>query len=124
MTRKQLRPVFIFALNTELEREHYILHKNGLESNHYKQVLGSYKGVQEKSYVVDEDFENVVFKLAKEHNQESVLFLDEVRDAYLVFIKDGRQVKIGKWQAVQDVKGLDAYTIDQTTGQAYAVKEA
>jgi hypothetical protein len=114
-----LRPFYIFALNTNNDKESHVLLNEGLTNTQFKTLQGMYKGEKETSYLVDADFENVAVKLAEEYNQESILYVDETRDAFLLF-KSGERQKLGKWQEIKNIAGLDAYTIDISTGRVYA----
>ena len=115
-----LRPFYIFALNTNDAKEPHILLDKGLNTKQFKTLQGSYKGQVETSYLVDADFQGIVWDLAREYNQESILYVDENRNAYLEYLADGRIEKLGKFQAITNVKNLDAYTVDLSTGIAYA----
>jgi hypothetical protein len=119
--RPILRPFLVFALNTDLDSyEKNILHDAGIMPNQYKQLQGMYKGQGEGSYLVDIDFLDTVLRLAKEYNQESILIVDEIRDASLYYIETGSTIRLGKFQQVKDTKGLDAFTIDLSSGLVYA----
>ena len=123
MSRTQKRPIYIFALNTNDPMEHHILLDAGLSRNQFKIVQGMYNGKSETSYVVDEDFSHIVTSLAIEYKQESILYVDEIRDATLIF-RDNKRVPLGKFKAVHhtEVKGLSNYTIDPTTGYVYTTE--
>ena len=120
--RQPLRPFYIFALNTNEEYEKNILCHEGLTNTQFKELQGMYKGKSEISYLVDADFENIAKKLAKEYNQETILYVDETRDTFLLWTKDWSQEKLGKWQRVNNVLGRDNYTIDLSTGVAYVAE--
>ena len=105
--------------------ESHILLDAGLKQGQFKVVQGMYKGQAETSYVVDADFKHIVFKLAYEYNQESILYIDETREASLIHLDHTcvpKREKLGKFKAVQNVKGYDAYTVDPTTGYCYIVE--
>lgn len=117
-----LRPFYVFALNTNEPREDHILLHEKLTKSQFKTLQGMYKGESETSYLVDADFKNLALKLAKEYNQESILFIDETREAYLIYMNNSAEkVHIGSFQATKSVKGHDAYTIDLETNKAYIV---
>ena len=79
----------------------------------FKRVLGSYKGVQEKSLMVIDDREYTVLNIAKKHNQECVLKLDMTRFASLI-TPDGKVTPLGQFTAVNEKPDGD-YTFDGFT---------
>ena len=98
-----------------LERD---LLKSGFE---FKKVKGVYKGVSEDSFlvsVVDTPLEEAALKiLARDFNQESILYVDGNRNATLIFVdfnNESKQLLKGKFQAVPDhvAKQLENTTFD------------
>ena len=95
-----------------------ILSKHG-----FKKVLGSYKGVLEKSYMVlanEDKALNDVLTLAQKFDQESVLIVDENRVATLQYLDSILNVnsshKLGRWTSIDalEAKNLDNWTLDGT----------
>lgn len=98
------------------------LQKNGLQ---FTSAIGSYKGVQENSFVVMTPTvvdRMTVTGLADFYNQESVLHVDGERRAVLHYFGVQQDVTLGIWSAVSSIEGLDAWTL--AAGQYYAVKSA
>lgn len=91
----------------------------------FKQVLGSYKGQTENSFVaiVNDDAKlNVIIDIADLWSQESILVVDENRKAKLVFMKGLEVQKLGDFRPIDvlEAQNLDNWTLDGT--QYYAVK--
>lgn len=81
-----------------------------------KVVQGCYKGVVSDSYIVpcNTATRQHVLSIAREYDQESVLYLDQYRGGYLLYT-DGREDEyVGLWANVTEshAKSLDAYTRD------------
>ena len=118
-------PAIILALNLKnQEIEIEALLDAGLV---FKALTGSYKGVQERSYLVlthtDEAY-RAALNLAKECNQESVLLLDEDRNAKLMYLDDMHQIEIGVLTPVSKDEALkqDAWTYAHDLNQFYICK--
>jgi len=119
------KPMMILALNLKnKEIETDALLDAGLV---FKDLTGSYKGVQERSYLVlthtDTAF-NAALKLAQKTEQESVLILDEDRNAKLMYLNDMHQIEIGKLTPVSQDEALkqDAWTFSHDLNQYYICK--
>ncbi len=116
--REILSPAVILALNTgELSDERATLRALGFE---FKPVTGVYKTVTEDSYVVllkQTDDLKKLMDLAAQHEQESILFLDERRNAKLVYLKDNSTEPLGRFTKVSEVeaKQHDNYTKDDNS---------
>ncbi len=87
----------------------------------FKMVVGSYKGVMEQSFLVvySNDQELALLNnFAKSFQQESILVLDEDRNASLMYCKDRKIEALGRLREVTKEKAreLDAYTL---TNDAY-----
>lgn len=80
----------------------------------FTQVLGSYKGATEQSFLVivnsDKDRAKLI-DLAQDFNQESILISRPDRSSYLYMIENGDKIELGELQEVESVEGLDAFTI-------------
>ena len=90
----------------------------------YKVVNGCYKGVTELSYVVNAAHAVQVRELAARYNQDSVLFLDSDRSAFLRYLDSfDHEVYIGQFKSTsaQIALGRDAYTHDETADLYYVV---
>jgi hypothetical protein len=87
-----------------------------------KQVRGSYKGVEEASYVVNGD-KDTILELAAYFGQESILHLDSSRNATLIFIDNRPQEKLGRLVncTEEEAKAGDAWTWDKSQDEYYRV---
>jgi hypothetical protein len=118
---RDVNQFFIFSTefykNTSKENEQStshtkkILEKSGIP---YKILDGVYKGVSETSFLVNAKYENQVMELAKAAKQESVLFVDINRNAYLIYLDNNKTEKLGILTRVSEDKALtlDAYSKD------------
>lgn len=88
------RPMIIFALNSP--NDHAVLEAAGITGTMFKELKGSYKGQTEASYIVDASLLDNVLGLAKAHRQESILILDQDRNASLYYVKSGLNTPIGR----------------------------
>lgn len=81
-------PMFILALNCPTQKEDVaVLHSLGVE--HFGVGKGSYEGQTENAYLLSAAEFAKVRPHLHEYNQESVLFLDNQRNAFLCYRKDG-----------------------------------
>lgn len=119
---------FIFAADSKNDYRTPQL-RNDLRSRNigFKEVSGAYTHddgtqVSEKSFIVLAKYENEVLELAKKYEQESVLFVDSKSNASLIYT-DGsnRFEKLGKFQKVNSLDGLMAWTYDKETDTSYSV---
>ena len=111
----------VFALNTP--NDELRLHQAGLKANQYKRLQGMYKGQAEDSYIVDMAHIDLVIDLTIEHKQESILVLDETRQAKLVYLKDMSEESLGQLVEVSETEALNqlAYTNNPETKQFWVV---
>ena len=127
-----IRPFFILAINSELNKENELAFVEAALGRTCKQVIGSYNNVQDVSYLVpvnskDEFSYDVwldVRRLADKFNQESVLFVDSARTAYLYFLADKNTSRIGKFKRITAAEAIESgnWTLDQS--QFWGVTEA
>lgn len=123
---RQLLPAFaVFSLNCELpEEEEFYLNEYGIKA---KELTGSYKGKVQTSYLVvidnNKTFKTIV-ELAKKHNQESVLYINQEREASLIPIDcEKPQEYIGRWKKhYGPIDNLDAWTYDPAEENYYVCK--
>ena len=120
-------PVFIIALNhdedTQTERE-VLADRFGIKSNTIKSLKGCYKGSCENSYLVSAQVGRpAIDTVLEEFHQESALFLDQNRNAFLVRRGAGLQY-IGQWlqKPKQVAVNQPAYTHDPSTDVYYVVQ--
>lgn len=89
----------------------------------YVELLGSYKGVQERSILISnaDKYIYLVEQLCKLHGQESYLSLDVDRHAELVYLSDSRRESIGYITAVSETeaKSKDAWSYNPIVKQYY-----
>lgn len=91
----------------------------------FEEVEGCYKGQTEKSFKVKLDPSNTdrlidLMIIAEYFKQESIMRVQDSGDAELIYI-DSKQVEyIGKFQEVESIEGLDAYSV--IDGKFYSVK--
>jgi len=97
--------------------------KNLLTNKKYNfgQVLGSYKGSLEKSFIVDasEDVVKPLQLIASVFKQESILVVDELQNATLLY-GNGKIEKIGTMSQVNSINGLGSWSL--VNGLFYTVK--
>ena len=91
----------------------------------FKEVDGKYAGVMESSVVISSDYESDVALICDLFNQESCLYLDQDRNATLVF-QDNKRQAIGIWEATSeaDALRLDNYTYAEALNQYFTVVAA
>jgi len=97
--------------------------ENALKTKGYNfsQVLGSYKGSLEKSFLIDasEDILKNVHSLAGYFGQESILVVDELQKATLID-SNGQKEVIGEMKQVNSLTGLEGWTL--VNGLFFTVK--
>ena len=132
MTEKKENPVIIFsgytkAANDELNRVRHNICLVSLENAGAKpiELKGYYKGLVEKSILVldSPELRKIVLNLATYFDQESILLLDQDRNAALLFLGDNSQQEIGRFIPVSKDKidNLDAWVYNPTTKKYYSV---
>lgn len=94
----------------------------------YKEVVGMYKGVLERSFlVVDETItiEDSIRSLARQFKQESYLKVNaDTRESFLIYPNSLQVESIGVFTEVSEAEALaqSAYTFDPMTDQHFIVK--
>jgi|SRR5690554_787961 len=80
----------------------------------YKEVVGSYQGTLEKSFMVDLDIKHLDFfkSMGRLFNQESILFVDAFNQATLIFMDNRDAIFLGEMKQVteSEAKSSEAYT--------------
>ncbi len=115
------KPFVLCAFNNSYVLEHSLLLSLGLQ---FKPVVGRYKGVDEASWLVliddNQDLERLKVQL-KAHGQESYLWVNEDRQATLVYLDDASRIELGKFSAIEPNEALkhDNFTVDPATGVYY-----
>ena len=85
---------------------------------------GSYGNVHESSLLVDAQHENRVIEIAKVFQQESILFVDKTRRAFLVYLADNKTVQLkGRLQCVDRDVAIkqDSFSRNVVNNKYYAV---
>lgn len=110
--------VFISAFTNNIED--YTMHSSmkhilNMNNLNFQVVNGVYKGQSELSFMVElTDKCNLDFfkTMGRLFQQESILYVNDDSDAYLVFTEDEASDKIGKMQIVskEEAESNDAYT--------------
>ena len=122
-------PVAILALNMKNQSlEFNKLYASGFRLNEtYKLAKGSYKGNEERCYIINASKLSDVAKileLAKEHKQECFILLNEEREATKVF-SNGKSEKMGRLKTVSESEALkhESWTYDYNTDQYFLIEE-
>lgn len=117
MRENAYSPLYIVAFNGATERDDVAaLYRAGVEGG-YRKVRGCYKGVTERSWLLNADDFCKVRASGELKEQESVLFLDNQRNGWLYTNKDGfvhgfNTVLLGEWKEVHATQAakLEAWT--------------
>jgi len=126
---QQYLPVLIFAVNKSTQAEDLAFIAPNITGN-VKCLAGSWEGKVEWSYLVDgSKLENIlaVQSLAFETDQDSILYLDNERQAYLLNKADNYQltkaVHIGRFIECSEkvAKGETGFTCDYEENKFYIV---
>lgn len=111
-------PLVIFSLNDEELRQFATMPDSSCRT-----LEGCYKGVQEPAFMTDAAnfYANGGPLSLASDGQESILFLDNQRNAFLRFAPDyeeASQKYLGQWRQVTKAEALarDAWTRDPQTG--------
>ena len=119
-------PCIIFAVNQKSLEEDLALINQKIEKEPLT-LIGSWEGKVEWSFLVTVDYLAEVQQLARETKQESILYLDNERQAYLLEKEDDYQlnkaVHIGRFiEASKEVALKEkGYTYNTTTNKYYIV---
>lgn len=119
-------PCIIFAVNQKSLEEDSALINQKIEKEPLT-LIGSWEGKVEWSFLVTVDYLAEVQQLARETKQESILYLDNERQAYLLEKEDDYQlnkaVHIGRFiEASKEVALKEkGYTYNTTTNKYYIV---
>jgi hypothetical protein len=110
----------------ERARRDLIRYLNHIGYPNPKVLLGCYKGITEASYIAPASLSNDLLPYLTAQGQESVLYLHGDDHAELVYLNGperGARVSLGTLKPVSmvEAKRLDAWTLDATTNQYYAV---
>lgn len=127
MRQNTFNPLVVLELNRETELDDLaMLRAAGLRARVVKHVVGSYKGQTSPSYIIDvggrgehygwtdDAALEQVMRLAAQAGQESVLFLNNKREAKLIYCDDFKSTNLGQFVAVSRDEALkqDGWTLD------------
>ena len=107
--------VFISAFQGNDSSLHTTMkHLLDMHNLNYKEVVGSYQGTLEKSFMVDLDTKNLDFfkSMGRLFNQDSILFVNDLNQATLIFMDGRESINLGKMKQVTEfeAKSNEAYT--------------
>ncbi len=112
----------ILALNLANDKQERAILED--KFTNVKQLLGSYKGTMENSYLIEvknkEDLLNVSI-IANKYNQESVLLRDNENQAHLWYMATDDMTHLGTFTEVSQHRAHqeDGYTFDYATQKYY-----
>jgi hypothetical protein len=122
------KEALIFAVNKQnVNQDKGYCQAYGIRPEHLKPLIGAWEGTMENSYLVDIGFLEEVRRLAKHTNQDSVLYLDANRGAYLLTKETNYQIDeaihIGRFISCSEhyAKQQQGWTLDPEHGQYYCV---
>ena len=118
--------VFQSNLDHETNVRNHLKIKNNLKELgvNYSDLDGYYNGKGEFSLMVDAKQEGLVEALCKVYNQESYLFVDRKRRAFLTFLEGDQVLKLeGKFKEVDRSTAIlqENYTFNPRTEKYYSV---
>lgn len=72
--------------------------------------MGSYQGIKEKSFMVDLDNVNLDFfkSMGKLFQQDSILFVNDLNEATLIFMDNRDSISLGKMKQVNKEEALNS----------------
>ena len=118
------RPIVILAVNTGTYEGDIKAIQEYIPNYDRLAVHGVYQGQHELSYIIEVDGNlHVIQELANKHNQECILYLDNQREAYLIF-PDNSEEYIGSFKSASEsyAKEQDNYTYNPQTDTYYIVE--
>ena len=118
--------IVILAVNkpTEIEDQYQLTKLIGKPYTR-PALTGCYKGETERSYIVPMSvgLDNIL-SFARDHRQETVLYLDNQREAFLIDCQTEEDFHIGTFKGVQRERALacEGWTLNNETNQYYIVE--
>lgn len=128
MKIKNEKPFIIFSVEREeLTEDENVINTYKIEEElkeleiDYKIVKGYYDGVEENCFLVINTSQNNyhTLRIASKYNQESILLVDQFRNAKLYYLDTRVTINLGKWTKIDEIVGVDAWTYDYATGRYY-----
>lgn len=108
--------VFISAYQDGDGSMHAVMkHLLDMHNLNYKEVVGSYQGISEKTFMVDLDgnlnLDHFV-AMGRLFNQDSILFVNDLNQATLIFMDNREPINLGEMKQVTELeaKSNEAYT--------------
>lgn len=91
----------------------------------FKVVQGFYKGVAEVSVMIPGSKSEFAMRMATHYKQESVLIIDEHKEARLHYLQSGIELDLGKFSPVDEATALkhDSFTFDPVYKTYYVCKQ-
>ena len=124
MRDNTLRPIVILAINTDSYENDIEAIQEFIPNYNRLAIHGVYKGKEELSYIIEVD-DNLadIQALANKYDQECILYLDNQREATLMY-GDGKKEYIGSFKSAskQLAQTKDSYTFNPQTGVYYIVE--
>lgn len=124
MRDNTLRPLVILAINTDSYGNDIKAIQEFIPNYNRLAVHGVYKGDKELSYIIEvDDNLDTIQALSNKHKQECVLYLDNQREAYLIY-PDGSKEYIGSFVSASKALAIqqDNYTYNPETDTYYIVR--
>jgi enoyl-[acyl-carrier-protein] reductase (NADH) len=101
------------------------LSNRGIE---WQRVDGAYEGHREASFLVftyeGSDTADQIEKLAQHYQQESILYVDAQRLAYLLMVREGRTIELGKFKELTWAEAERASNYTEIGGRVYGTAQA
>lgn len=120
--------VFRQDQNTQVNFRNHMLVSELLHADllSFKELVGSYKGTLENSYMVFIPFERLplamekIRKIAERYGQESMLYIDNENKAELLYL-NGHVEKLGRFTSVPREEALkhESFSLDLSTDTYY-----
>lgn len=123
MRQNNFTPIIILALNNySSEDDIKALSNAGIELA--VPLMGSYKGNEERSYMLSMSDHGKALVVAREHNQESILTRYSDGSVYLYYLDTFEQEYLGQFEAVSEseAKSQDSWTYRPDLDQYYIVR--
>lgn len=124
MQINDFQPIVILEVNSEsIEQDKAIISEFLGKPYKRENMLGCYNGTESPSYIIEVTSENplgAILEFAENNNQESILYLDNQRNAYLYYT-DGGIVSLGRFISTNEIvaKSKDCWTYNPETKVYY-----
>ena len=123
--------VFSAELNSNSDEKNIkftneVKHDLGIQQIPHREVIGGYKYKdsnkveRENSFIVAAKHEKFVLDTMHIYKQESVLFVDAIGRASLIY-NDGKVERIGKWNEVESLQDVTCFTFCPSSQATWTV---